>query len=76
MHRLLQILSKFGYKNIDVCYDGNQAVEAAERTRYDLMLMDLQVRYLRILFRCSLLANSYLNLVSRCPIWTDIQLGN
>lgn len=41
---LPQILSKFGYKNIDVCYDGNQAVEAAERTRYDLMLMDLQAR--------------------------------
>ncbi|KAJ9104059.1 hypothetical protein QFC20_004636 [Naganishia adeliensis] len=38
-----KILSKFGYKNIDVCYDGNQAVEAAERTKYDLMLMDLQM---------------------------------
>jgi CheY-like chemotaxis protein len=38
-----QILSKFGYKNVDVCYDGNQAVEAAEKTQYDLMLMDLQV---------------------------------
>jgi CheY-like chemotaxis protein len=36
-------LSKFGYKNVDVCYDGNQAVEAAEKTQYDLMLMDLQV---------------------------------
>ena len=38
-----KILSKFGYKNIDVCYDGIQAVEAAKRTKYDLMLMDLQV---------------------------------
>ncbi|KAJ9094752.1 hypothetical protein QFC21_005910 [Naganishia friedmannii] len=37
-----KILSKFGYKDIDVCYDGLQAVEAAERTTYDLMLMDLQ----------------------------------
>lgn len=40
---ITKILSKFGYKDIDVCYDGNQAVEAAERTKYDLMLMDLQV---------------------------------
>lgn len=76
MHRLPQILSKFGYKNIDVCYDGNQAVEAAERTKYDLMLMDLQVRYLLILFRCSLHPDSYLNPMSRCPTWMDIQLGN
>ncbi|KAJ9093692.1 hypothetical protein QFC21_006288 [Naganishia friedmannii] len=38
-----KILSKFGYKDIDVCYDGRQAVEAAERTKYDLMLMDLQM---------------------------------
>lgn len=39
-----QILSKFGYKDIDVCSDGLQAVEAARKTKYDLMLMDLQVR--------------------------------
>ncbi|KAJ9110530.1 hypothetical protein QFC20_002858 [Naganishia adeliensis] len=37
-----KILSKFGYKDIDVCSDGLQAVEAARKTKYDLMLMDLQ----------------------------------
>jgi CheY-like chemotaxis protein len=39
-----QILSKFGYKDIDVCSDGLQAVEAARKRKYDLIFMDLQVR--------------------------------
>ncbi|KAJ9123034.1 hypothetical protein QFC22_001223 [Naganishia vaughanmartiniae] len=38
-----KILSKFGYKDVDVCYDGQQAVSAAQVKHYDLMLMDLQV---------------------------------
>ncbi|KAI5455195.1 hypothetical protein NCC49_000012 [Naganishia albida] len=38
-----KILSKFGYKDIDVCHDGLQAVAAAGKTKYDLLLMDLQM---------------------------------
>ena len=38
-----RLLGRFGYKDIDVCYDGAQAVAAAEKTDYDLVFMDLQM---------------------------------
>ncbi|KAJ9113617.1 hypothetical protein QFC22_005925 [Naganishia vaughanmartiniae] len=38
-----KLLSRFGYNDIDVCYDGLQAVAAAEKTAYDLIIMDLQM---------------------------------
>ena len=38
-----RLLGRFGYRDIDVCYDGAQAVAAAEKTAYDLVFMDLQM---------------------------------
>ena len=38
-----RILELFGYKNIDSASDGQQAVDAAEKRRYDLILLDLQM---------------------------------
>ncbi|KAJ9096765.1 hypothetical protein QFC21_005035 [Naganishia friedmannii] len=38
-----KLLSRFGYNDIQVCYDGLQAVAAAEKTLYDLIIMDLQM---------------------------------
>jgi CheY-like chemotaxis protein len=36
-----RILGMFGYDTVETAADGQQAVEMAERTRYDLVLMDL-----------------------------------
>ncbi|KAJ9105540.1 hypothetical protein QFC19_003522 [Naganishia cerealis] len=38
-----KLLQRFGYNEIDVCYDGLQAVAAAEKKEYDLIFMDLQM---------------------------------
>lgn len=38
-----RILELWGYNNVDSAADGLQAVEAAERKRYDLILLDLQM---------------------------------
>lgn len=38
-----RILELFGYKGIDSACDGQQAIEAAEKTQYDLILLDLQM---------------------------------
>lgn len=73
---MCQILSKFGYKNVDVCYDGNQAVEAAEKTKYDLMLMDLQVRNSPSFIACVRILNLPAFNIDRCRTWTVIRLGN
>ncbi|KAK4686974.1 hypothetical protein P7C73_g3144, partial [Tremellales sp. Uapishka_1] len=38
-----RILEMFSYRNIDTACDGQQAIEASEKKRYDLILMDLQM---------------------------------
>ncbi len=38
----VRILERLGYK-VDVADDGNEALEACERTRYDVVLMDVQM---------------------------------
>jgi CheY-like chemotaxis protein len=38
-----RILELFGYRNIDAAMDGQEAVEAAEKKQYDLILLDLQM---------------------------------
>ncbi|KAL7420434.1 hypothetical protein Q5752_004384 [Cryptotrichosporon argae] len=38
-----RILELFGYKDVDSASDGLQAAEAADKTRYDLILLDLQM---------------------------------
>jgi CheY-like chemotaxis protein len=38
-----RILELFGYKNITSANDGQQAIEAAEKRQYDLILLDLQM---------------------------------
>lgn len=38
-----KILERFGYKDVETASDGQQAVEAADKTQYDLILMDLQM---------------------------------
>ncbi len=42
-----QILSRFGYKNIDAVYDGQQALDALARKPFDAVFMDLQVGELK-----------------------------
>jgi CheY-like chemotaxis protein len=37
-----QVLKKFGYLYVDTATNGLEAVQAAENTKYDLILMDLQ----------------------------------
>jgi CheY-like chemotaxis protein len=39
---MTQVLKKFGYLYVDVATNGLEAVQAAENTKYDLILMDLQ----------------------------------
>lgn len=39
----MKILSKFGYTGIDIAHDGLQALEAAEKERYDVIFLDLQM---------------------------------
>jgi CheY-like chemotaxis protein len=38
-----RILAMLGYKDIALASDGRMAIEAAEKKRYDLILMDLQM---------------------------------
>ncbi len=38
-----RILELYGYKEVDAASDGMQAVEMAEKRRYDLILLDLQM---------------------------------
>ena len=38
----MRILERLGYR-VDVADDGNEALEACERTRYDVVLMDVQM---------------------------------
>ncbi|CED84462.1 multi-sensor hybrid histidine kinase [Phaffia rhodozyma] len=38
-----KLLEKFGYNNVDVAYDGSQAVDAVAHKQYDLVLLDLQM---------------------------------
>lgn len=37
------MLERFGYRDVDCCFDGEQAVNAAEGTRYDVIFMDLSM---------------------------------
>lgn len=36
--RSVQMLERFGYRDIDICFDGQQAVDAAESKVYDLIV--------------------------------------
>lgn len=36
--RSVQMLERFGYRDIDICFDGQQAVDAAESRVYDLIV--------------------------------------
>ncbi|CED84853.1 multi-sensor hybrid histidine kinase [Phaffia rhodozyma] len=38
-----KILQRFGYRDVDIVFDGAQAIESAESSRYDLILMDLSM---------------------------------
>jgi CheY-like chemotaxis protein len=38
-----KLLSRFGYNDIDICYDGSQAMTMSKTTAYDLILLDLQM---------------------------------
>lgn len=38
-----KLLSRFGYNDIDICYDGSQAITFSQTTPYDLILLDLQM---------------------------------
>ncbi|KZP22943.1 CheY-like receiver domain-containing protein [Athelia psychrophila] len=40
---LQQIMQRLGYSDVDVCFDGEEAVSMCRKRPYDLVLMDLQM---------------------------------
>lgn len=40
-----QVLNRLGFKDYDIAYDGQEAIEACRKRKYNLILMDLQYVY-------------------------------
>jgi len=56
---ITQFLKKFGYKNIDVVGNGQEALEALEKKKYNLILMDIKMPVMSGLEASKLIHDKY-----------------